>query len=68
MSDERERLEQQFKEFDVDGNGFITRDEIKIVLGKYAKDEDINELLGAMDTNGDGKISIKECIDYYLSE
>ncbi len=68
MNDERQILEQEFKKFDLDGNGFITSDEIKIVLGKYASEEQINEFLKGMDQNEDGKISIEECLNYYLSE
>jgi calmodulin len=61
----REKLVEAFKEFDKDGNGFITADELKKVLAELqvdVSDEEINEVLKVVDQNGDGKINIDEFI------
>ena len=45
-----------------DFSGFLDRNEIKVYLTKDnedAKEEDVDDLLGALDTNGDGLISIE---------
>ena len=58
-----ERLEQAFKIFDKDNNGFIDIGEIKSVLGKNnttITDQVWNDMINEVDLNGDGEISFKE--------
>jgi len=59
----KERLEQAFNMFDKDGNGSITADELKEVLGGQLSniDEGVwDEIVSEVDTNGDGQISLEE--------
>jgi len=53
-----ERLWDAFRKLDLNGDGKITKDEIKKVLGEEAA----NELIAAADTNGDGDIDYDEFI------
>ena len=57
-----EQLEIAFKMFDIDGDGCITANEIKAILGdgQLAEDATWVELLKEADSNGDGCIDIKE--------
>ncbi|KAI1725591.1 EF hand domain-containing protein [Ditylenchus destructor] len=58
-------LEKHFKEFDSDGDGAITEDELSKILEKMADLHDpdvISELFRATDTNGRGRISFHEFI------
>lgn len=63
----KERLEAVFKLFDIDGNGFLTADELRDIFNPgNAKDVDEkvwSELIQEVDQNGDGKISLKEFKD-----
>ena len=45
---------------DDDGNGFITKEELKKMLGILADDSDIDAIIAVVDKNGDGKIDFKE--------
>ncbi|CAF1022284.1 unnamed protein product [Didymodactylos carnosus] len=52
-----------FKAFDIDNSGFITPDEIQIVmkkLGENIKAGDVEEMMKAADKNNDGKVDYKE--------
>ncbi len=56
-----EELRKTFKIFDIDGNGFISADEIKITmrhLGENLTDDEVNDMIKAADKNGDGKIDM----------
>lgn len=60
----KNRLESAFKAFDVDGNGFISPDEIKQILG-FTKDggmddKAVEKIIAQVDENGDGEISYEE--------
>lgn len=59
-----DELEITFKMFDADGNGTISKEEIKAVLndGQMYDEELWRELLKEADTNGDGEIDMKEFI------
>jgi len=50
--------------FDKDGNGLISSDEIKEVLGfgKTLSEEAVNEIINQVDENGDGQISFEEFV------
>ena len=55
-------LKECFAVFDKDGNGYITRDELKNAmanLGEKLSEKDIEDMINEADTNKDG------CIDYH---
>jgi calcium-dependent protein kinase len=59
-------LQKAFKEFDIDGDGTLTADELKEVLAKSVGDNEklerhVNALL-ALDVDGDGAISYDELV------
>jgi len=57
----KEKLEQTFKMFDKDGNGSISLDEIRAILGNNFTDQKALEaIIKECDTNGDGEISMSE--------
>ena len=52
-----------FHEFDRDGDGFITPEDLKgalLSMGKKMSDAEIKQLLYEADLDGDGKVSFKE--------
>ncbi|MCQ2821129.1 MAG: protein kinase [archaeon] len=61
------RLEETFKMFDKDGNGSISREEIKMALGNSMDEKTLEDLIKEVDTNGDGEISLKEFKDMMIS-
>lgn len=60
--------ETAFKAVDLDGNGFLERNELEAVMEKVAKDigvdkptkEEVDDVLNQMDENKDGKLSMDE--------
>ena len=57
----KDKLEQTFKMFDKDGNGSISLDEIRSILGNSFTDQKVLEsIVKECDTNGDGEISMTE--------
>ncbi len=48
--------------FDKDGNGFITAEELKMVLGGLSNIDDQiwRDIIKETDVNGDGQISLEE--------
>ena len=56
----KEKLEATFRMFDKDGNGTISGDEIKAVLGKSVDMKVLDDMIKEVDTNGDGEISLVE--------
>ena len=65
----RERLQIAFESFDLDGNGTISADELKQVLGKFHNyDEGVWEnIISEVDLNGDGVIDLSEFTKMMLS-
>ena len=56
-----------FKVFDADGDGMISKTEVKEVyrkLGETISDEVLNEMLSDVDLNQDGQISFEEFIAF----
>ncbi|KAJ2820394.1 hypothetical protein FBU31_005239 [Coemansia sp. 'formosensis'] len=56
---------ENFKTFDENGDGFITKSELRKALDKFGmkpSDEDINEMMANADTNKDGHIDFKEFV------
>ncbi|XP_022131793.1 calcium-dependent protein kinase 29 [Momordica charantia] len=63
--EKEENLYKAFQFFDIDGSGFITRDELKQAMTRYEMgDEDtINEIINDVDIDGDGKINYDEFVN-----
>ena len=52
-----------FKVFDVDGDGYITADELRQIMAKLGEtltDEEVEMMIEEADSDGDGQISYKE--------
>jgi Ca2+-binding EF-hand superfamily protein len=52
-----------FKVFDVDGDGFITAEELRQIMAKLGEtmtDEEVEMMIEEADADGDGQISYKE--------
>ena len=63
-------MKERFKLFDQDGNGLISKDELRVVmqqLGEKLSEEDIEEMISDADTNGDGQIDYNEFVKYMTS-
>jgi nanoRNase/pAp phosphatase (c-di-AMP/oligoRNAs hydrolase) len=61
----RQRLRAAFDRKDIDSSGFLERKEIASALaasGIIASDDAVNNLMGQMDTNGDGKVDFEEFV------
>lgn len=65
-----ERIISTFKRFDADNNGIIERNDLLRVLAKLEPgkvDESIiDDMLGSMDKNGDGKINYNEFVEWIM--
>jgi|TARA_B110000008_G_scaffold256490_1_gene273949 calmodulin len=60
---ERNQMKQAFALFDLDGNGFITNDELGTVLRKMGQEpteEEIVQMINEIDEDGDGTIDFDE--------
>jgi calmodulin len=56
-----------FKEFDNNGNGFITSDEMKECLRRSNvnhDDDEVDEVMTSMDSNRDGTVSFDEYLKF----
>ena len=62
-----ETIKASFKEFDLDGDGFVDAMELKKKLselqGQSIPMEEIKQIIDSVDVNGDGKIDINEFIE-----
>lgn len=57
--DKADHLLSAFKQFDLDGSGYITHDELLSVLrgsGQDVSEEEVSGMLSDADTNRDGKV------------
>eukprot|EP00931_Biecheleriopsis_adriatica_P081810 TRINITY_DN5514_c0_g1_i1.p1 TRINITY_DN5514_c0_g1~~TRINITY_DN5514_c0_g1_i1.p1 ORF type:complete len:520 (-),score=120.75 TRINITY_DN5514_c0_g1_i1:2-1561(-) len=62
-----EIIKQQFREWDLDGNGSIDQDELKVIMygiSHTLTEADIEKLVNSVDTDGDGVISYEEFADW----
>ena len=62
---EIEELKRNFDEIDIDGDGTLTKRELRIVLrnfGTKISQSEINEWIDRADTNGDGVIDFNEFV------
>ncbi|KAH3855357.1 calmodulin-beta-like isoform X2 [Dreissena polymorpha] len=61
--DPEEEMREAFKVFDKDGSGTISAEELRFVmanLGEKLSDADIDDMMKAADTDGDGEINYQE--------
>jgi len=59
--EEEEEILEAFKEYDVDGNGFISAAELRQVMtkvGEKVTDEEADEIIRDLDINGDDKVIV----------
>jgi len=64
-TDTEEELVEAFKVFDRDGSGFISVSEIRHVmsnLGEKLSDEEMDEMVGTADVDGDGSVNYEEFV------
>jgi len=61
-------LRNAFKRFDVDGDGHITLDNLRAVIGDSFDGHDVAQLMVEADTKGDGRISYEEFFEYLHAE
>jgi len=60
----RENLKGAFRMFDVNGDGTVTKDELKEVFGGASRGEDVwDQIMDEVDKNNDGEISYEEFED-----
>ncbi|CAD8090357.1 unnamed protein product [Paramecium primaurelia] len=65
----KEKLETAFKLFDKDGNGIITKQELKEILGGLdLEDKQWESVFLELDTNGDGEVSFQEFTQLLLKD
>lgn len=60
-----------FEDIDTDGSGFLDKEELKAVtirLGEVFTDKEISKIFKAMDKNKDGKVGLKEFINWLDKE
>lgn len=58
--DIEEEILDAFRVFDKDGNGFITKEELRLAvttLGEKVKESELDDLIRTADMNGDGQIN-----------
>ena len=63
-------IDRVFAKFDVDGNGYLERDELKVVgaeLGLDMTNADVDNMIKDLDYNLDGKISREEFNLWWLA-
>eukprot|EP00747_Dinoflagellata_sp_TGD_P080653 gnl/TRDRNA2_/TRDRNA2_160988_c1_seq1.p1 gnl/TRDRNA2_/TRDRNA2_160988_c1~~gnl/TRDRNA2_/TRDRNA2_160988_c1_seq1.p1 ORF type:complete len:566 (+),score=162.35 gnl/TRDRNA2_/TRDRNA2_160988_c1_seq1:76-1773(+) len=57
-------LKKTFKRFDTDNSGYITKENLKDILGEAFTEAEAEQLLKEADANGDGQLSYQEFIAY----
>jgi len=64
-TDSQEEIEEAFKVFDKDGNGYISATELRHVmtsLGEKLSEEEVDEMIREADVDGDGQINYQEFV------
>ena len=65
-AEEIESLKGAFQAFDADGNGTISRDEVKNMMASInieVTDEELGEVFTAVDADGSGTINFEEFVN-----
>ena len=69
--DTADEIREAFRVFDKDGNGFISADELRHIMGNLGEkmaEEEVEEMIQTADIDGDGKINYDgEHFSFYLS-
>ncbi|KAL5988720.1 hypothetical protein ACLOJK_026821 [Asimina triloba] len=69
-SDAMEELREAFKVFDKDQNGYISANELRLVminLGEELTDEEVNQMIREADVDGDGQVNYDEFVRIMLA-
>lgn len=64
-----EEMRQKFRTFDRNGDGLISKEEVKQVMeiiGEPMSDAEVDQLITEADTDFDGKINYQEFVVYYM--
>ena len=57
-----EKIKEQFNSADTNKDGFLTKDELKVLLAGLGKEVDVGSFLNSVDVNNDGKLDFNEFI------
>ncbi|VUZ39047.1 unnamed protein product, partial [Hymenolepis diminuta] len=70
-TDEEEEMNETFRVFDRDGNGYISAAELRHImmnLGQKLTDEEIDKMIREADADGDGNISYEEFVKIMMAK
>lgn len=70
-SDPEKDMLDVFRMFDKNGDGFITADELSLVmtnLGQSMSDDEVREMIGEADNDGDGRIDYEEFVKMMMTK
>lgn len=69
--DSAEEIKEAFRVFDKDGKGYISTAELRNVmtnLGEKLTDEEVDEMIGEADIDGDGQINYEEFVQMMITK